>query len=329
MQDLELTILGSSSAIPMANRSPTAQFLTLSGRHFLVDCGEGTQVKLRQHNIGFGRINHIFISHLHGDHFYGLVPLLTSLHLLDRHKEMHLYGPENLEEAVLGMLGLSGAKLRFKLVFHPTSQKEKVLLFEDEAVQVYSFPLKHRMPCCGFLFQEKPRPRSMRKDKLAQYSIPVAEIRAIKKGADWSNEQGELIPNEELTLPAPAPLSYAFCTDTAPLDHLATFFTQPDLLYHEATFTQDLQERAKKTQHSTARQAAKMAVLTQAKHLLLGHFSVRYKQLKPILKEAQEILPQSYLALEGLSFRLSRKSKKLEVKEARATKNGPKLVGGS
>ncbi len=313
MQDLELTILGSSSAIPVGNRSPTAQFLTLSGRHFLIDCGEGTQVKLRQHNIGFGRINHIFISHLHGDHFYGLVPLLTSLHLLDREKEMHLYGPEDLEQAVKAMLDLSGARLRFPLIFHHTSPNSKKRIFEDEALKVYSFPLKHSMPCCGFLFEEKPRPRNMRKDKLEEYNIPVAEIRSIKKGANWENENGEEIANEELTTAAPDPLSYAFCTDTAPVKDLDQYFQNPDLLYHEATFTEELKKRAKQTQHSTAQQAASIAHLVKARHLLLGHFSVRFNDLTPLQEEAAAVFKNSYLALEGHTFRLNRKSKELEI----------------
>lgn len=316
MQNLELTILGASSAIPVGNRSPTAQFLTLAGRHFLIDCGEGTQVKLRRNNIGFGRINHIFISHLHGDHFYGLVPLLTSLHLLDREKEMHLYGPENLKEGVYAFLKATSAYLRFPLVFHVTSSKHKKLLFEDKAVSVFSFPLKHSMPCCGFLFQEKPRPKNMRKEKLQEYSIPVAEIRAIKQGKDWVDEKGRTITNEELTTAAPDPLSYAFCTDTLPLENLSQYFSEPDLLYHEATFTEDLRDRAKQTNHSTALQAAQVALQVQAKNLLLGHFSVRYKDLTPILEEAQSVFKNASLAIEDTVFSLNRKSKTLDLTHA-------------
>jgi ribonuclease Z len=316
MQNLELTILGASSAIPVGNRSPTAQFLTLAGRHFLIDCGEGTQVKLRRNNIGFGRINHILISHLHGDHFYGLVPLLTSLNLLDREKEMHLYGPENLKEAVYALLKATNAYLRFPLVFHSTSNQEKRLLFEDKAVSVYSFPLKHSMPCCGFLFQEKPRPKNFKKEKLQEYSIPVAEIRAIKRGEDWVDEKGRTIANEELTTPAPDPLSYAFCTDTLPLKNLDQYFSEPDLLYHEATFTEELKDRAKQTTHSTALQAAQVALQVKAKNLLLGHFSVRYKDLTPILDEAQGVFKNSALAIEDTTFFLDRKRKTLEISQS-------------
>jgi ribonuclease Z len=313
MDDLELTILGSSSAIPISNRNPTSQFLTISNRHFLIDCGEGTQVKLRQNNIGFSRINHILISHLHGDHFYGLVPLLTSLHLLDRQKEIHIYGPPILEETVNCILNYTGSKLRFPVIYHHTSNTEKKLLYEDKALTVHSFPLKHSMPTCGFLFEEKERPRNIRKEKLQEYSIPISEIRQIKAGADWTDETGRVIPNEELSTEAPKPLSYAFCTDTAPMPHLDQYFSEVDLLYHEATFMDEHEERAKKTRHSTAKQAAAIARQVKARHLLLGHFSVRYMNLDGLLNEGRSVFEDSHLALEDHTFTLKRNSETLHV----------------
>ncbi len=301
--DLKLRILGSSSAIPTVGRHPTAQFLSMANRHFLIDCGEGTQVQLRKYKIGFGRINHIMISHLHGDHFYGLVPLLTSLHLLDREKELHLYGPAGLEEGVSALLKISGSRLRFPLVYHVLNTLETEIIYEDEALWVYSFPLRHSMPCCGFFFREKPRPRNMRKEMLAKYQIPVAEIRKIKRGADWVNEEGVVIPNHLLTYKPDDALSYAFCTDTSPLRSLADMLpVAPELMYHEATFTQEHKQRAKKTFHSTAAQAGEIAQHCQARHLLIGHFSVRYEDLGPLLQEARSIFPATHLAMEGCQF---------------------------
>lgn len=310
--DLKLTVLGSSSAIPIADRNPTSQFLTIYNRHFLIDCGEGTQVQLRRNKIGFSRINHIMISHLHGDHFYGLVPLLTSLHLLDRQKEIHIYGPPLLEKAVNDLLEVSGTKLRFPLVFHALDMKKPGLIYEDKAVEVHSFPVKHSSPCCGFFFYEKQRPRNFRKELLEKYSIPVAEIRQIKQGADWQTEEGKVIPNAELTTDPPPRLSYAFCTDTLPLEDLRERFpASPSLLYHEATFTREHEQRAKKTKHSTAAQAADVARKVNAKYLLVGHFSVRYEEFDELINEAREVFPITYLALENHNYILKSTDKLL------------------
>jgi len=301
MSDLQLTILGSSSAMPVTEKSPTSQFLTLADRHFLIDCGEGTQMRLRENNIGFGRLQHIFISHLHGDHFYGLVPLLSTLHLLDREKEMHIYAPAAAEEAVRHLLKSSGGRIRYPLIFHPLHGPEKQLAYEDQALTVHSFPLKHRMECYGFVFAEKPRPRHLRKEALEKYQIPIAEMRRIKSGADFYTIEGVKVSNDELTTPADPPLRYAFCTDTRPLD-LRPFLDKVDLLYHEATFKEEHAPRAHSTYHSTAAQAARVAQELGAAHLLLGHFSVRYRELDSLLQEAQAVFAQSHLALEGRTF---------------------------
>ncbi|MDZ7849037.1 MAG: ribonuclease Z [Owenweeksia sp.] len=314
---LNLRVLGSSSALPLSNRFPSAQFLTIANRHFLIDCGEGTQMQLRRNRIGFGRINHIFISHLHGDHFYGLLPLLTSLHLLDRHKELHLYGPPALEQGVYDLLKLSGARLRYPLTFHALDMQQRQRVYDDKAVSVFSFPLKHSLPCCGFLFQEKPRPRNMRKDMIEKHKIPVAEIRQIKGGANWEDEEGNSISNAELTTPPAPPLSYAYCTDTLPMSELASLLQcKPSLLYHEATFTEEHRERARKTKHSTALQAAKVARSVEAGHLLLGHFSIRYKERDTLLQEARNLFPNSWLAEENSDFSLKEPEKLLHQKPA-------------
>lgn len=310
--ELSVQILGSSSAIPLSDRNPTSQFVTIASRHFLVDCGEGTQIQLRRNRIGFSRIDHILISHLHGDHFYGLVPLLSTLHLLDRHKEVHIYGPPELEKGVYDILALSKAKLRYPLVFHALDMKEPAIVYEDKGVTVHSFPLKHSLPCCGFYFQEKPKPRKFIKEALEKYSIPAAEIRQVKQGADWEDENGNIIPNTELTTDAPPSLSYAFCTDTKPVKNLPELLPgSPDLLYHEATFTEELKDRAKQTKHSTAKQAAEIAQLVGAKHLMVGHLSVRYDDPTVILDEARAVFPQTYLALEKNTFRLQSPEKLL------------------
>lgn len=311
--EISLNILGASSAIPLSGRNPTAQFLTISDRHFLIDCGEGTQVQLRRNNIGFGRINHILISHLHGDHFYGLVPLLSTLHLLDRYKEIHIYGPPALEQGIYDLLRLSHATLRFEIVFHSLNMKERALIYEDKAVTVHSFPLRHSLPCCGFLFTEKERPRNMNKEALKRYNIPVAEIRQIKRGMDWEDEHGSVILNEELTTEPLKSLSYAYCTDTAPVESLTELLQiAPDLMYHEATFMEAHKKRAAQTKHSTAKQAARVALSSKARHLLIGHFSVRYDDLNELLHEAQECFEKTWLAREGYTFRL-RSNEPLQV----------------
>lgn len=288
----------------MVGRNPTAQYITLANRHFLIDCGEGTQVQLRKNHIGFGRINHIFISHLHGDHFYGLLPLLSTLHLLDRHKEIHIYCPEPLKEIIECQMRLSEAGFRFKMVYHFLQPNKKHLCWEDNKVQVHSFPVKHSIKCWGFLFSEKPRERNMKSAALKQYNIPVAEIRQIKKGANWVDEKGNTIKNEDLTTKGPPPLSYAYCTDTAPIADLHQHVFQPNVLYHESTFTEEHKLRAKQTKHSTAKQAAEVAKSIEAKHLLLGHYSTRYQDLNPLLQEAKEVFAASVLSKENHVYRI-------------------------
>lgn len=303
--EFELVILGSNSAIPLLNRNPSSQFLTIASRHFLIDCGEGTQVQLRRNKIGFGRINHIFISHLHGDHFFGLVSLLSTLHLLDRKKELNIYCPVGLEEILKVQFRHTNTWLKYPLKFHFLEKGKKDIIYEDDKIQVLSFPLDHSIDCWGFLFEEKPRPRNISKDALAKYSIPVAELRSIKNGGDWKSETGERISNEELTRKPSPSLSYAYCTDTAPIEDLTKYIDGVDLLYHEATFLDRHAERAFQTKHTTAKQAAEIANKVNAKHLLLGHFSTRYDDISDILSEAKEIFEQSFLAREQNRFVLT------------------------
>ncbi len=315
MEHLELTILGASSAIPLTNRYPSSQFLTLASRHFLIDCGEGTQVRLRANNIGFSRIDRIFISHLHGDHFFGLAPLLSTLHLLDRQKELHIYSPKGLKEAIQQQMKLQGSWLKYPVIFHNLQTDSFQNIYEDERVTVHSFPLKHSIDCFGFWFREKEKPRKMLKSAIEKYNIPPAEIRQIKNGKDWTDEDGNIIPNQELTTDPSSPLSYAYCTDTAPIDELQDYLHAPDLLYHEATFMEEHRKRAVQTNHSTARDAAQMALNVNAKQLMIGHFSVRYHDLDPLLEEARSVFPNTLLAGEGTTYALHPSRKKLKLIE--------------
>lgn len=317
MEQLSLSILGSNSAIPLSNRSPSAQFLSIADEHFLIDCGEGTQVKLRQHRIGFGRIKHILISHLHGDHFYGLIPLLTSLQLLDRRVTLHIHGPEELEGLIQGFLEASGAKIQYPLEFHTFDPERFDCFYESKQLKISSFPLRHSVKCYGFLFEEKQRARKMKKAAIEELDIPVAEIRRIKNGADWLSKEGKAYTNEALTEDPPKPFSYAYCTDTLPVKHLHRYFQAVDLLYHEATFKHEDLDRAVQTTHSTALQAGEIAQLVKARHLLIGHFSARYRNFDELIEESRRVFPDSHEAKEGFRFVLERDRKELKAYKER------------
>ncbi len=298
-QTFELLILGSSAATPTSTRNPTAQLLNVAERFFLIDCGEGTQIQLRKYKARFQSVNHIFISHLHGDHFLGLPGFLASMHLLGRKNELTVYGPKELEDIISVIHKHSDTQLNYPLKFVATQTAQKQLLWEDDKIEAYSFPLKHRIPTTGFLFKEKPLPRNINKYKLDKLDVSVAEIYKLKKGLDALDNKGNTIKNEDLTNPPPEPRSYAFCSDTGFFKELAQSIQGVDLLYHESTFLEDKIERAAKTFHSTAAQAAQMAVLANAKNLLLGHFSARYAYLEDFLEEAKPLFNNVSLATEG------------------------------
>jgi ribonuclease Z len=268
----------------------------------LIDCGEGTQMQLARYKVRAHRISHIFISHLHGDHYLGLMGLLSSLHLQGRTSELHLYGQQDLMDILDLQLRLSNTTLRFNLIFHAVRHYLGGVVFEDDHMQVKSIVMNHRIPCTGFLFREKPRPRKLLINKIRQHAIPIEYFSRIKEGEDYRDEDGRVIPNQELSVAPPAPKSYAFCSDTLYDRTIATEVRGVDLLYHEATFTSDLQERAETTYHSTARQAALLAREAGVRKLLIGHFSARYKELAPLLREAREVFPETELAIEGRRF---------------------------
>jgi ribonuclease Z len=304
VQSFELLILGSSAATPTANRNPTAQLLNIAERFFLIDCGEGTQMQMRKYKARFQNINHVFISHLHGDHFYGLPGFLASMHLLGRKNDLTIYGPSELEEIINLIHKHSDTYLNYQVKFVHTQNNMKQLLFEDDKVEVYSFPLKHRIATTGYLFKEKPFPRNIDKYKLEKLNVSFAEIHKLKLGLDAIDNNGNTIKNIDLTIDPPNSRSYAFCSDTKFFEELANDIKDVDLLYHESTFLEDKKDRAKQTFHSTAKQAAEMAKLANAKKLLLGHFSARYGKLDEFLNEAKVVFQNTELAIEGSEFSL-------------------------
>ncbi|HQQ94978.1 MAG TPA: ribonuclease Z [Bacteroidia bacterium] len=303
-QTFELLILGTSSASPTSDRNASAQLLNISERYFLIDCGEATQIQLRRYKAKFQSIDHILISHLHGDHFFGLPGLLSSMHLLGRKQELHLYAPAQLKEVMDKLNQVSETRFSFPIQWHFTSDHNSIQLFEDEKVEVYSFPLKHRIACTGFIFREKKLPRKIDKYKLDKFKVSTADIHKLRKGQDVLNADGDLILNAELTLDPLPPRSYAYCSDTVYHEELCTYVREVDLLYHESTFLDDKADRAASTYHSTARQAASIARQAGVKQLLLGHFSARYRNLDDFIREASGVFQNCVLASDGKKIKI-------------------------
>ena len=296
----DVTTLGTGAALPARGRYPTAQLLNIHESLYLVDCGEGTQERLRSAGINLQRIGHIFISHLHGDHYLGLMGLISSMHLMGRQSELHVYAAAELKEVLDLQMRVSGTYLRFSLQFHPITAESGIEILQNAHVSVSTLALKHRIPCVGFVFRETPRPRLLLPERVDE--IPHYERTSIKEGADLQLPDGSVIPNAQLTEDPVPPRSYAYCSDTAYEPALIPFLTGVDLLYHEATFTTSLAARAKETMHSTAAQAAQMAREAGVGQLLIGHFSSRYKSVEPLLKEAVQIFPNTLLSYEGGTF---------------------------
>jgi len=302
---MKVTILGCHSATPRENAHPTSQFLEMKGRHFLIDCGEGTQMQLRKYRLKFTKINHVFISHLHGDHFYGLIGFLSTLGILGRTKDLHVYGPKGLKEIITLQLRLTSSYNEYHIVFHELESKSSELIFEDEKVRVFTIPLKHRVYTNGFLFKEKIGDRKLNIKVVKQYKeIEVCDYQNLKNGKDFVLENGTVLVNETLTNAPTPPLSYAFCSDTKYKENITEIIKNIDLLYHESTFLEDRADLAKKTMHSTALEAAKIAKLAQVKKLIIGHYSSRYKDLSLFKKEAKTVFENVVLGEEGLSYEL-------------------------
>lgn len=297
-----VTILGNNSALPAYDRHPTAQLVTLDQFQFLVDCGEGTQMQLSRYKIRRSRINHIFISHLHGDHYFGLPGIITSMGLLGRDTELHLYAPLPLKGILDQLLAASSTVLPYELHFHPLEQEG--ILLEDPKFSVEAFKVFHRIECWGFIFRECRNPRRINKQVIGNYKIASSDFDLLKMGHDITSEDGELILNEAVTLPAIPPRSYAYCGDTAFRAAVAEKVKNVNLLYHEATYLKGLEARAEDRLHSTTAQAAEIALQANVKKLLIGHFSSKYEILDQFLEEAQEVFPNSDLAIEGVTYRV-------------------------
>jgi len=300
----ELTILGSNSALPTSNRYPTAQVLNILGRFFLIDCGEGTQIQLRRNKIGFSKIKHIFISHLHGDHYYGLIGLISTLNLLSLKTDIHIYSPSELKNLLQPQLDFIKGEMNVNLIFHPLNFKKPQRIFVDKRVEVFSFPVKHSISTCGFLFREIQKQANIKKEMVQEYKIPIAKIKEIKDGADFVTIEGEIIPNAKLTYPLPHSRSYAFCTDTAFHLPIVDIIKDVDLLYHETTFLEAMRDFANKTMHSTTIDAANIAKLANVKKLLIGHFSARYNNIELFEKEAKTVFGNTEAVKEGNIYKL-------------------------
>jgi ribonuclease Z len=299
---MKLTILGCYAATPRTLTNPTSQVLEIKNRLFLIDCGEGTQVQLRKNKIKFSKINHIFISHLHGDHLYGLIGTISTFSLLGRTTDLHVYGPKGIKELILLQLKLTESWTTYDLFFHELESKESEIIFEDKHVIVKTIPLKHRVYTNGFLFQEKPAERKLNVGAVQDYDIHIAYYQKIKNGGDITLDDGTVIENEKLSFDPVPPMSYAFCSDTVYNENIIPIIENADVLYHESTFLESEAALAQKTLHSTAKEAARIAVKANVKHLVLGHYSTRYDGLERFKEEAEEIFPNVLLGDDGVSF---------------------------
>jgi ribonuclease Z len=299
---MKLTILGCYAATPRTLTNPTSQVLEIKNRLFLIDCGEGTQVQLRKNKVKFSKINHIFISHLHGDHVYGLIGTISTFSLLGRTTDLHVYGPKGIKELILIQLKLTESWVTFSLFFHELESNESQVIFEDSKVIVKTIPLKHRVYANGFLFQEKAGERKLDIEAVQQYDVHTAYYQKIKNGGDIMLDNGTLVKNDKLSFDPPAPLSYAFCSDTVYHEAIIPIIENVDVLYHEATFLDSEAALAQKTLHSTAKDAATIAMKSNVKQLILGHYSTRYDNIANFKTEAEAVFSNVLLANDGVSF---------------------------
>ena len=304
MEQFEIHILGCGSALPTTRHNASSQIVKIGNKQFMIDCGEGTQLQLRRRHIHFSFINHIFISHLHGDHCFGLIGLISTFGLLGRTAPLHIYADAMLEKVMKPQLDFYCKDIKYPLFFHSIDASKHSVIFEDNTITVETLPLNHRMPCCGFLFREKPKRRHLMGDVANFYNIPIYQRQNIKDGADFVTPEGVVIPNTKLTKDADPSRSYAYCSDTRPCPNICEYLRDVDLLYHEATFAESEKERAKITHHSTAKEAAEIAQKAGVKKLLMGHFSSRYDDEEQLLSEAREIFPDSACANEGLIIKI-------------------------
>lgn len=302
MEPFKVHILGCGSALPTLKHNASSQIVELRGKAFMVDCGEGAQMQFRRSHVHFGKINAIFISHLHGDHCFGLLGLLSTFGMLGRTAKLKVFAPKEYESLFKQQVDFFMQGMEYVIEFVPVDTTQSNIVYEDKSLTVETIPLQHRVPCCGYLFREKPTLPHIRRDMIDFYQIPISQINNIKNGADWTLEDGTVISNSRLVEPADAPRSYAYCSDTRFIPDLYKKVKGVTVLYHESTYTSENEDRAKLYHHSTAHQAAMVAKEAGVGKLLLGHYSARYNNEKVLLDEAKEVFPESYLSKEGLEF---------------------------
>ena len=302
MEPFKIHILGCGSALPTLKHNASSQLIEMRGKCFMVDCGEGAQMQFRRSHIHFSKLNAIFISHMHGDHCFGLMGLLSTLGMLGRTSKLRIYAPKDYEPLFKQQVEFFMQTMEYEMEMIPIDTEKQQVIYEDHSLTVETVPLQHRVPCCGFIFREKPTLPHIRRDMIDYYGIPVSQINNIKNGADWTNEDGDVIPNARLVQPADSPRSYAYCSDTRFMPALKEQVKGVTVLYHESTYTAEQEDRAKIYYHSTARQAATIAAGAGVGTLLLGHYSARYNDEKVLLEEAKAVFPNSILTQEGMVF---------------------------
>jgi len=298
LEKFEVVILGCGCALPTSRHFNAAQVVNLRNKLFLIDCGEGTQIQFRRNKLNFNKLGHIFISHLHGDHFFGLMGLISTFNLLGRTAQLYVHAPAPLRNILQPQIDYFCQEMNYEVILDEIDSTKHQLIYEDRSLEVWSLPLNHRVPCCGFLFKEKPLKKHIIADKIRQYNIPIYAINSIKDSKDYTLPDGTIIPNDQLTTPADPTRSYAYCSDTRYLPQLAEYLQDVDILFHEATFGEDKKNLAFATYHSTAAQAATLAKECHAKKLFIGHYSARYDDENILLNEAREIFPETFLTKE-------------------------------
>ncbi len=302
MEPFKIHILGCGSALPTLKHNASSQLIEMRGKCFMVDCGEGAQMQFRRSHIHFSKLNAIFISHMHGDHCFGLMGLLSTLGMLGRTSKLRIYAPKEYAILFRQQVEFFMQTMEYEMEMIPVETEKQQIIYEDHSLTVETVPLQHRVPCCGFIFREKPTLPHIRRDMIDYYGIPVSQINNIKNGADWTNEDGDMIPNARLVQPADSPRSYAYCSDTRFVPGLKEKVKGVTVLYHESTYTSDQEDRAKIYYHSTARQAATIAAGAGVGTLLLGHYSARYNDEQVLLEEAKAVFDHSILSQEGMVF---------------------------
>jgi ribonuclease Z len=307
MEKFQLNILGCGSALPTTRHFPSSQIINLREKLYMIDCGEGAQLQLRKSKLKFTRLNTIFISHLHGDHVFGLLGLISTFGLVGRTAELHIYSPAGLQELFQPLLDFFCHQLPFKVVFHEFETKKSAVIYEDRSVTVTTIPLSHRIPCCGFLFAEAQRPRHLLRDMADFYHIPTSYFNIIKNGADYTLDDGTVVANERLTSPAKKARRYAYCSDTCYQPRIIKQIKDVDMLFHEATFAESDTARAQETFHSTTIQAATIARDAKVGELVIGHYSARYEDDNLLLSEAKKVFPNTLLAKENLCIDIKAK----------------------